>query len=863
MKHIFNIVSFLITPLIAPFLFMTFTGVAVHAKEEDASDEILIYLEHTPPGALRIGQRAIIEGSMEGANEVEIVHLYFRSSATAKWQRLEMDQVRGVNYRAIIPAKSVQPPSLEYYVVAIDFLGEAHAALGSKASPATIVIGFIDKKMAEESTVKREDTNIPPSSEEKTAAIEAAIMPAMALTAIDDSGLADHFASAAGSILITREQIQKMGARTLVDILSSVPEFYVAQTESGYYRVSTGPWERHGTVLLSLNEQIVSDPYDGRAFWAIPAEVISDVVISLPGQMAIDKEPGIALVEVTTNHSSKTSMNVSIGETWSHTSDPGASHWGAYRGSASTGIETARIKANGYASANLADGAQARFSADSYNGDNYTSSAAPGPVKGQNSRFLIGGSAKLREFMPGDFDFDFNFFYENRDGYIGKTAAYSPDSNVSRNRIAVQAKHSYAITSRFELTSKLQFANYGHSSSFRLTPPDYVLSDRDGDGVDEFFTDGVSEQFFSSSNILATSFSADLEPARGHLVKTGFRYSYLSASEPRIERNISPEGVAFNRDYTIDNPTLLISSLSRSLATFFIQENWAFSSMLHLSAGLRASWLSDLPSYEASKLLSPRLSVTYGSESTWKAALAYSSDFTPPTLSERTDRTSQTLPQSLQTGQMVGNPQLLTGAAHNLTGRFSHNTTYEKTKYKTNIFLFYQRGHDMPVAVATTSQGNEYSSSASTDTLGFSADGQATFSSRNHLRAALYMMRATNHGDIRNTLLTATPQLGALLGLDLALGPWANTHIQANYIAERRNNERTVFETLNSYTLPASLNVNAYIFTQPMFTHWRFGLSIHNLLDEAHYDAPQRPDLLPGMVPRDGRTFMLNAELLP
>ncbi|MCK5690564.1 hypothetical protein KAI87_14895, partial [Myxococcota bacterium] len=96
----------------------------MHAKEEAASDEVLIYLEHTPPGALRIGQRAIIEGSMEGANEVEIVHLYFRSSATAKWQRLEMDQVRGVNYRAIIPAKSVQPPSLEYYVVAIDFLGE-------------------------------------------------------------------------------------------------------------------------------------------------------------------------------------------------------------------------------------------------------------------------------------------------------------------------------------------------------------------------------------------------------------------------------------------------------------------------------------------------------------------------------------------------------------------------------------------------------------------------------------------------------------------------------------------------------------------------------------------------------------------
>ena len=77
---------------------------------------------HKPPASCRAGEPLTIEGHMLGARDVESVHLFYRTTRTHGWKELELELVQGDHYRVEIPADDIREPTLEYFVVAVDFL---------------------------------------------------------------------------------------------------------------------------------------------------------------------------------------------------------------------------------------------------------------------------------------------------------------------------------------------------------------------------------------------------------------------------------------------------------------------------------------------------------------------------------------------------------------------------------------------------------------------------------------------------------------------------------------------------------------------------------------------------------------------
>ena len=111
-----------------------------------------------------------------------------------------------------------------------------------------------------------------------------------------------------------RERIQALGARDLMDILKSFPEMDTALSVSGFDLVSVRGIQNDARILLVVDGQPLSNPYDGRNYWNLSAnqiervEVLKGAAGALYGAGAVS-----AVVLVTTRRHSGVSLFVEGG----------------------------------------------------------------------------------------------------------------------------------------------------------------------------------------------------------------------------------------------------------------------------------------------------------------------------------------------------------------------------------------------------------------------------------------------------------------------------------------------------------------------------------------------------------------------
>src|SRR5690606_26569194 len=88
--------------------------------------------------------------------------------------------------------------------------------------------------------------------------------------------------------VVTRQHIERMGARTLADVLPSVPAFAAGREVLGYTRVSSRGLPGDARLDVVMDGHLVRNPHDGRTLWDLPADLIESVELvtgPVPGSL--------------------------------------------------------------------------------------------------------------------------------------------------------------------------------------------------------------------------------------------------------------------------------------------------------------------------------------------------------------------------------------------------------------------------------------------------------------------------------------------------------------------------------------------------------------------------------------------------
>jgi hypothetical protein len=99
-----------------------------------------IVVKHTPAAQVEKGSIVSIEGTVEDPDvRVEKVELFYRTGAKGKFVELSLAYSMG-GFRGQIPAAAVEPPLVEYYVLAIDKAGLPVATRGDADTPLRLAV---------------------------------------------------------------------------------------------------------------------------------------------------------------------------------------------------------------------------------------------------------------------------------------------------------------------------------------------------------------------------------------------------------------------------------------------------------------------------------------------------------------------------------------------------------------------------------------------------------------------------------------------------------------------------------------------------------------------------------------------------
>ena len=282
-----------------------------------------------------------------------------------------------------------------------------------------------------------------------------------------------------------KERIRALGARSLLDILKAMPEIDTALSVTGYDLVGVRGVQNDARILLVIDGQPLSNPYDGRNYWNLSAnhiervEVLKGAAGTLYGAGAVS-----AVVAVTTRALDGVDLFIEGGS------------FDTLRGGLSAGKVSGSHSSSINANVQYTSGPNLAITSDALSEANVDRTM---DEMRTHANRLSGG-------LTGVYNYDFGIekkttlsarlqmFGEQRGPYIGYFDTVGPDSKLSWLLWSAQVYLKHWFSANTELDRKF----YGGQSSvdrlLQLAPEGFSTPDRDGDGNEEVFADGVFSQ---------------------------------------------------------------------------------------------------------------------------------------------------------------------------------------------------------------------------------------------------------------------------------------------------------------------------------------------------------------------------------
>lgn len=874
---------------------------------------------HTPPSSLRAGQPVLLEVRVDRPETIERARVRYRQPGSAAFEKWDM-RLEGRVLRATLPGEDILPPALEYYIVVGTTDDRVVVVVASPRAPHRVSVS--DARAPREEPRPSEDdpveergtsstasvTDALPDPVESEGAVEegpaAAARPGrlegrrlpggaslvdsdsdpflveMAVYAAEDPS-AFIVELAAGSDFVAapvhavgREHIERMGARTLADVLQILPGIAIGREVLGYTWVSLRGLRGDARLDVVVDGHLVRDPYDGRTLLELPAEMIESVELvtgPLPGALPVPSPFGV--LRVTTRRASGVA-------------------WRAYGGSFTTvatggggGARIAGLSLFGSGQVRYTEGPRLLIERDSF---------SKTPFSRDGELFTSAGEASGALALGFDWNLGGTTLYGRSHGLVEQRGPYVGyfDTVGEESRLG----HS---TGGASTGLRVDFGDAGHvdvrlfgdihlvDRALQLSPRGYETPDRDGDGAPERFPDGVlAEQRYSTFTLgVMTDVGVRLFP--GNRLKAGFSAQHQTLPSYSLEANrglggaAQPLGPLEGLELREQGPCALWGAaldalgVCRTTVSLYVGDAWQPIRGLYLDAGIAFTSFSDVELDLLTHLL-PHAGVAWTLFDGLTLRAQGSTGIRPPTFKERHDQLAL-VAVDFSNGAYVGAARLGPESVRRLEVgadyRFLHGEgryTLWSTSFVESVENAIERVDLTGNVEQPTGEGAwEIAGVEGGASVGFGAGpfGTGSFAYLNVAWLRGYYRASPDFdeeqppcaawpweditGRQRCSLLTSAPQLRANLGVNLDLG-LLDVHAWTVLGAERRNNARSTLERLRPYRIPPYALVNVSARTKPLFDLVGVELSAYNLLDHRWQDDVPRPDRMTALLPREG-----------
>ncbi len=400
---------------------------------------------------------------------------------------------------------------------------------------------------------------------------------------------------------ITREELLKIGATTLIDALRYVPGIEVSMDINGFYRVAIRGFRKDGNILVLMDGFPVNEFYDGKSIYDFPIDFISKVeVIRGPGSALFGTNAVVGIINILTTKNIR-SISVQAGTC------------NSYSGNVQFSDKIKDVKyslCGGYSSTK---GANVNPYSDSQDG--------------KTNRWL--NDAYLQTSLTWDkLDFRIWGMYRNQGPWTGPLYEPAPDSDFKNTQI--QANLSYKIgNDKISVIPKIYYQYILH---------DYLIQEHfDGyKGAREIFTDGalVKENYATLKS--GQELQIDYVPSNNFNLIGGIVYENLHLASYDLQRNYRIATNEYKGEFgNYDSVKLNQKDKERTIFATYLQTQYRWQWKLILVLGFRFDIYSDF-----GNSFNPRVGFVYKLTRKLNLKALYGQAFRAPTFKELYDKTS-------------------------------------------------------------------------------------------------------------------------------------------------------------------------------------------------------------------------------
>ena len=667
------------------------------------------------------------------------------------------------------------------------------------------------------------------------------------LTTATGSQLPIHKAPAVASI-VTAEDIEKMGATTLADVLETVPGMHVGPSvDSGYrtnYHIRGIYTGLNQQVLLLINGIPLNTVYGGtrQTTFRMPTTNISRVeIIRGPGSAVHGADAFAGTINVITKDAhelQKVQTGFRAGSFQSY--DAWLQGGGIWKGwelaasleySESEGDRDRIIATDQQSNLDRLFGTQA--------------SLAPG-VMDTHYKYLDANlslrkdSWNLRQRFWTNLD-------QSGPYWAGVTDTLATGNELDMTSYLADLRcDKAAIAPDWELSGGLYYLN--QKSDFRLVlfpPGATVLVGSDGNlftGANPVaFPDGVIGGPERTEQTVAGDASAIYAGIRDHRLRLGAGAKYFEL-EPREYKNFGP-GVIDGTQPVVDGsltdmtgtPYAYIPDKCRQLWFLFGQDEWSLARRWTLTAGLRYDHYSDFGG-----TFNPRLALVWETRYDLTTKLLYGRAFRPPTFLELYGQNNPAT---------IGNPDLDPETIQSLELAFDYQPV---SRLRTILNLFVYQADDLIEYIPDSAGGKTARNARDQEGYGFEFEMDWQISDSLELRANCAFQDSEDQET--DATVANTPQWQFYINPHWDLSPNYSLDAQWKWIGDRKRAVGDTRDDVPDYSL-----VGLTLRRKNILKHWDLAVAGRNLLDE-DVREPTRSSI-PGDYPMPGRSVFAEARL--
>ncbi len=629
--------------------------------------------------------------------------------------------------------------------------------------------------------------------------------------------------------VITAEEIENMGARTLNEVLRLIPGFNT-------YKSSVLGTERYGArgqiitvgkIKMLLDGHTLNQPLSGSTFLFFDDLTLKNVkkieVIRGPGSALYGGNAFLAVINIITKDGHDVDgVEVSSGFGSFDTQDYNILYGKDLYGIDVTG-NVGFYNTNGYNGVLEDDSLTLQPFVNQF-------SLAPGRV--DDSRNKLDLSAKLSYK-----DLVFKAKYQNKDTepFASTLFTLTDDSSQELNYAMAELNYKYDIGDRLSIKPTVYYDQFDFVLMNETFPDGFIFPrDLDNDGDVEVFPEGREGSPIGTNRVLGSNAQFEYDITDNNNFILGFDYRWERQDNLQFRTNFDPvTGAPFDAP-GLQNTTATNwnREVIRQIWAVYLQDHWDISDDIGFTFGVRHDHYSD---FEGTT--NPRIGITWQFLDKANLKLLYGQAFRPPNFQEL---------YTTNNFSVIGNPDLEPetirtyeiGMGYDITDNFNANINYFYNVVRNEIGFLQKESPSDPLVFDNIQDSN---------IQGIELELKANFGANNYVYGNYTYLDSESKGD---PIPNVAKHKGNV-GLNYEICKYLNSNIHAFFTGHRERDESDDRDENSGFAL-----LDLTLTVKEFFKTMKVKASLYNLLDKEYTDFTPA-NTIPSDIPRPGRTFFV------